>query len=398
MRPRQEIGTAVDDGVFDDAARFRIAQRRIGNKRVLGGGDFHFRGVDLICALEFGKVGIHFKRFVVKSRVGSEVDKHRILDAPRRNISRRVVCRHAESVHAVGYVAKGERRRRDVGFGPLVLLGSAVADLVSRHADVVMGCAPSERRTGGAPLGADALDLIRRFGIDGEKIASGGQVAVNGRAVVARHHEIEGVVAARHVVVGHDILECSRRLGGGKFTDQCAVVFGRVPECAENRNCRVFQRREFAQRVVDRRTTAARAGRYRSDDRLLHGLLEGVCAEGRVFVAVGVERPLAQTGVVDGDGDAVQTGEFIDDLHIVIQPGLDRGLRVLDAVVDQRRRSGGGGDGEGDLEERRTEFGNGVLFAGRGRSPAPQTALVSAFGAREHTQVAALFLHLFPDV
>ena len=241
LRPGEKFRFAGDDGIFDDAEYLRVAERRIGNERVLGGGDFHFRGVDLICALEFGKVGIHFKRFVVKSRVGSEVDKHRILDAPRRNISRRVVCRHAERVHAVGYVAEGERRRRDIGLAPLVLFGSAVTDLVSRHADVVVGRAPSERRTGGAPLGADALDLIRRFDVDGDEVVPGTQVAVRRGEVVARHHHIEAVVPPREFV-GHDVLESARRGGGGKFPDQRAVVFGRAPKCAENRDGRVFQR------------------------------------------------------------------------------------------------------------------------------------------------------------
>ena len=172
-------------------------------------------------------------------RVGREVDEHRVLDAPRRDISCRIVSRDPVGVSPIGYSAEGEGGRRDVGLAPLVLFGGAVGYLVPGDADVVVGRAPSEHGPRGTPFGADFLDLIRRQGIDGDEVDRRAQVAVNGGVVVARHQKIEGVTSPRQVV-GGGIVEDARRFGGGKFRQKRARLSGRIPGGAEDRDGRVF--------------------------------------------------------------------------------------------------------------------------------------------------------------
>ena len=145
---------------------------------------------------------------------------------------------------------------------------------------------------------------------------------------------------------------------------------GRVPCGAEDRNGRVFHPREVAQGVADLRGTLVGSEFDRVDGRLRHDPGESVSAEGGVFVAVGVERPLAQVGIVDRYGDAVRGGEFVHELHIGVEPGRDRLLRIFRAVV--RKRHEGPGDGEVALEQRDAVIGNGA-FVARRRSRAAQS-------------------------
>ena len=139
---------------------------------------------------------------------------------------------------------------------------------------------------------------------------------------------------------------------------------------AEDGYGRIFQRREIAQRIADGGASSGSANRHRTDDRSRSVPFECIAAKGGVFVAVGIERPLARICVVDRYGDAVRGGEFVHELHIVVEPGRDRLLRIFRAVV--RKRHVGPGDGEVALEHRDAVIGNDAFIARR-RSWAAQS-------------------------
>ena len=242
-----------------------------------------------------------------------------------------------EFIRPVRDAVEDERIGLDVVFQNQLLVYGGVADLVARDALVVPGCFPRDDRAGRLPLAADELDLVGSLCVECAERVCVGNVAAYGRTVVACHHQIEGIVSAVHFV-GHSELEYPRRFGDFKFNKLRSRVIGRISVHTEDRDSRIFQRRQVAERIADGRAPRIFAHLHGGDDRCRHCIAgERVGSEVRVCIAVGIERPDAGVGIVDGDGDAGVVGKTVHDLHVFVLASRDCRLRVLHAAVRQRR-------------------------------------------------------------